>query len=1077
MQDPSVNFYEVVAAAEAYFETIEIQKKGSGYKGYMRWKMANEYKYYPSGDRSQTDPYFVEKAYQAFQRHPKTQSSSFREKMGSTWTELGPVSIETITGHYAPGMGRVEDFYVDPNNDNILYIGSRSGGFWKSLDGGETWTGNTADFLMATGVNSIAVDPLNNQNVFISLRNARNGTSHGVYRSTTGGDNWIPTNFNPTNLGQGGLGSNFRINTLVAHPQVPNLFFVGTNRGIYKTTDSFQTWTQLFNLNVSGIDFHSTDDQIVYFTAYGANVIYRSTDQGNSYTPSNEITGNNNRSGTISVTPACNECVYFGSANGVWKSTDNGLTFSLLGTPNLGCGNGFAVSDTDSNQILNACVDIEMSSDEGQSFTQRTYWWLGNVANGTGSLTQNFQTTTKYVHADIRNARCINGVFYVSTDGYLAKSSDNGLNWKLLSETVGIRENYKLGVSQNNNSRTIVGSQDNGTSLLTENGWVEYYGADGMEGIIHPLNDDYMIGSIQFGSRVRSRDGGLTRDLISPDNESGNGNADWEAPLAFDPNDQLKVFHFSSKIFESNDFGENWILRGTPSSFTGSIQHAEIAQNNSNIMLISRGSSLEKSTNAGSSFINISANLPNSSIKDIAFDPLDDDTIYVVYANYQNDGKKVYESKDGGLTWNNITYNLGNMPVHTVVVDHDDASNIYLGTELGVFTKPAAGNTWTTLGTGLPNVSVEELEIVYATNTLKASTWGRGLWETKLVGRANYPAINYTTITNPPTELTPYTSQDQYVTSEISYDGTLSGVEVRWSFNNLNFNNIIPMTNTAGDTWESNTPIPSGQVSDKVYFKVVATTSTGKKTETYKFMYRHILTEYCEASGTSRTGADYINNVTLENLTTNTTVFSNNSGKNIYTLYYDNAPPTLEIGDRYRITMTLDYAFSPDRGRGWIDFDGNRVFSADELVMLTGYVNNTGTAEFVVPDHAVQNQSVRLRVRNNYYSPDSPCGTTAGEVEDYLLNFDDVAISNKSILTQGVNIYPNPFGQTFTVQSTGALKIYAYDIYDLQGRLIQSKEVSGLDQFNVDLSGAASQMYWISLRTDGGSSVHQLIKK
>ena len=51
-----------------------------------------------------------------------------------------------------------------------------------------------------------------------------------------------------------------------------------------------------------------------------------------------------------------------------------------------------------------------------------------------------------------------------------------------------------LGASQSNHYRTITGSQDNGTSIKNENNWIEFYGADGMEGIIHPLNDDWMIG-------------------------------------------------------------------------------------------------------------------------------------------------------------------------------------------------------------------------------------------------------------------------------------------------------------------------------------------------------------------------------------------------------------------------------------------------------------------------------------------------------------------------------------------------------------------------------------------------------
>ena len=126
-----------------------------------------------------------------------------------------------------------------------------------------------------------------------------------------------------------------------------------------------------------------------------------------------------------------------------------------------------------------------------------TFWSEGN---------SNYNQTGTYVHADLRGAVCIDGVFWVNTDGLLCKSEDNGVTWEIF-EGQSIRENYNLGVSQSNHYRTISGSQDNGTSIKTENSWIEFYGADGMEGIIHPLNDDWMIGSVQFGGKRRTKDG------------------------------------------------------------------------------------------------------------------------------------------------------------------------------------------------------------------------------------------------------------------------------------------------------------------------------------------------------------------------------------------------------------------------------------------------------------------------------------------------------------------------------------------------------------------------------------------
>ena len=128
MEDPIYNIYEVVDVAEAYFEYVDKNKKGSGWKKYQRWLFENEPKFYPSGDRMQVDPHHASKAYKNFLKtNPYAQKSIF----DAEWEELGPYYIEEVTGHYAVGLGRVESFYID-DDPNIIFLGSRSGGFWRT---------------------------------------------------------------------------------------------------------------------------------------------------------------------------------------------------------------------------------------------------------------------------------------------------------------------------------------------------------------------------------------------------------------------------------------------------------------------------------------------------------------------------------------------------------------------------------------------------------------------------------------------------------------------------------------------------------------------------------------------------------------------------------------------------------------------------------------------------------------------------------------------------------------------------------------------------------------------------------
>jgi len=838
LYDNSYNVYEVCKAAEKYFETHDKDAKGSGWKTYQRWRSENESKFYPSGERSDVDPMFAANQYKKFLQENPLSKSFF----GGEWVELGPSSIDSITGHYSAGLGRIEDIYIDPSNANRLYLGSRSGGFYRSTNGGSTWTG-TSDQLFASGVNALTARPTNTTNILINVQNANNQYSHGVYRSSNSGNTWTQTNFNPTNLGVGGLGSSFRVYELEYHPTIPNLVFVGTSKGIYRSTDDLNTWTNMLaSADLLEIHFHPTNPNIIY--AYDSrssnnnrNQVYISTDAGLTWNLTPPISANANAVANLSVSAACADCIFFQSNNGVWKSLDQGVTFNFISNPGEGSG-AYVVSDTDTSVMVIGSIDPFTTIDGGLNFNQSGFWYLGNAAHGSGSLSQNFNQTSAYVHADLRAAKSVNGVLYLATDGYLSKSSDNGTTWQILSNGTPIRENYTLGISQSNHFCSMSGSQDNGTSILGEDGWVEFFGADGMEAIIHPLNPDWMMGSFQYGGRRRTIDRGLNQNGSEPSNESGSGEAAWVAPLVYNPNNPFEIYHFSAEVWKSDDFGDNWTELGMASSFSGGvIESAAIAENNTNIIVMSKGRYLERSVDGGGTFSPIFAGLPNASIRDIAFDPKNDSVMAVVFDQYQNNGNKIFITRDAGQTWINITNNLNDMPLRSVVIDHSNASNIYVGAEIGVYVIPMNGNSWSLYNAGLANMSVKEMEINYGSNTLRAATWGRGMWEYVLKDRVNYPAILTTEITNPPTLVEPKEDVDQYITSMISYGETLSSVYVKWSINTPSLSNKISMNNIVDSTWKSSAPIPDFPLGTRVYFKVFAVGSTGDTTETYKFTY------------------------------------------------------------------------------------------------------------------------------------------------------------------------------------------------------------------------------------------------
>jgi hypothetical protein len=701
-----------------------------------------------------------------------------------------------------------------------------------------------------------------------------------------------------------------------------------------------------------------------------------------------------------------------------------------------------------------------MSYDGGQTWSQVTYWATGN---------ENYNTTGQYVHADIRGARSFNGVFWVNTDGLLAKSNDNGSSWEFF-EGQSIRENYCLGVSQSNHYRTITGSQDNGTSIKNENTWIEFYGADGMEGIIHPLNDDWMIGSVQNGSKRRTKDGGYSQDGATPNDFSGA----WVTPLLYNPNDQMSIYTASNLLYKSEDFGSNW----TPLSeslFDGNINNVAMAENNSEIIAVTQGSRIKISTNGGINFYEVSSPiLPGSSIKDIAFDPNNDNNIIVTYASYSNDNKKIFLSNNLGQSWSNITYNLGNMPIRCVAIDHTEDSTIYVGAEIGVFKKVMSENTWELYNENLPNTTIMELEVVYGSNTLRATTWGRGVWECSLAGRENYPSIKTTRISNQPTEYQPKEGLEQFVNSSIQYDEELTNVYVEWLTETSS--GIIPMLNDNDDNWVSETHIPNFEQGTKVFFKVFAESVDSLLSETYKFMYKVRENVFCTPSMDCSVGDGFqlfqLGDIDNE---------SECEGYGDFTYL----STELNQGEDYSLTLTTGYG--DQYVKVWIDFNDDTEFSEDEVIVdnfiveadFNGAGTFTETIDVSIPEDANLGQHI-LRAKTNWAGnvPTNACEeTTYGETEDYTVIITSASlglIENDFSFTP--IIYPNPTSGKISIDLINNLDDVSLTLSDLNGKIIFSKNYFEVQEIDLNINQSTG-IYFLTIISENKKAVYKLIKK
>jgi PKD repeat protein len=127
----------------------------------------------------------------------------------------------------------------------------------------------------------------------------------------------------------------------------------------------------------------------------------------------------------------------------------------------------------------------------------------------------------------------------------------------------------------------------------------------------------------------------------------------------------------------------------------------------------------------------VSNGLPDAAITAIAVAPEDPLHVYVSLSGYQA-GQKVFESTDGGASWTNISRNLPNVPANTIVRQSGAAEGLYVGTDIGVFYSDNTLGNWQPFSDGLPRVVVTELEVHEGAGKLRASTYGRGLWQSEL---------------------------------------------------------------------------------------------------------------------------------------------------------------------------------------------------------------------------------------------------------------------------------------------------------------------------------------------------------
>ena len=774
MERTDLRIDEVEKLATAYFNKVGTDR-GSGYKMYCRWLY--ERKFHLDENGFYINPQTELSNYQSFTAGQKKSKAS-----SISWTELGPKSW-TFTSGWNPGVGEVTSIAVCQSDTSLLYVGSASGGVWKSTNGGGSWN-PVFDFASNSWLNvsSVCLDP-NDPNVVYVAANT-------VLKSKTAGHEWFNTGNGPSSPKK-----------VIVNPKNSNNVFVVGAYGIWRSTNAGTSWVRVNANSFEDIEFNPYNPNIIYASGpTGTYCVYRSTDNGQTWTGLGSGSGITATGRTmIGVSPANPAVVYILQSSGsifgkLYKSTDSGATYTTVITGNASAGTNYfgydvagkgtvgqsghdmaiCVNPKNINELHIGAIICWKSTNGGASFTPETEW--------------SYPNSTGYNHPDIQDLQWVGNTIYSASDGGIYKTVNHGDDWTDLSTGLGIRQLYRIACSKTDPNIIVAGGQDNGTSVRQSSGnWIDWLGGDGMDCIISPTNPDIIMGTCQNGAILKSTNGGASRiNLTQP--ATGN----WVTPLVMHPTNHDTIYGGWTGIWKSSNGGSNWtnISSGV---ITGKIDALAVAPSNTKYIYGSVGTTLYRTSSGGSSWTSVTVPAAITSIFVSQSNP------QKIWITCNSATYRVFVSTNMGTNFTDLSSGLPALAARSIVVENKSSEGIYLGMNIGVYYRDNSNPTWVQHGAGLPVVTVNELEIQESSGKLRLATYGRGVWESDLQNKVlcDYPINLQSTPTGNTSTRLSWNAVKNAVSYTFEYCETGSSI---WKGNTTTTDTVVNLSNLSLNT-------------------------------------------------------------------------------------------------------------------------------------------------------------------------------------------------------------------------------------------------------------------------------------
>lgn len=715
-QITSRNYFEICKQLDAYFAkeyTPETDCPDNDFVKYQRWKWWWR-------DRVNADGSFPELRDQWLESLKKSSELAANRNNQPTWQHEGPVHNPS-QGYW--GMGRVKNIAFHPTNPDIMWVGTPDGGIWKTTDYGQTWT-SLGDGLPYLPVSIILVNPQNPDILYISLGDKGGwwNWNMGVYKTTDGGQTWSPTGLDWK------LADNNVIYNMVMSPADPEVIFAASNRGVLRTQDGGQTWQTVRNGEYSDVELKTGDPNTIYAAHYdywGTSQVDKSTDGGDTWNQITQFTDTQNDI-RLAVSPLKPDwlAVHFSNGHRLFLSKDGGQTYTENVAPEDDWGI-FAFSPTDTNTIYLCGVVVHRSTDQGATWDAITHWYNDGIH--------------PEVHADahdlVYTPHSQNQLWYCN-DGGIYRYDESVNSWIDFSDGLPITQFYRIDISQTgsaNEVKIMAGSQDNGGWLRTNTtGWKHTNGGDAMCQIIDPKVSSIQYTEYYGGNDIYRSTDNFVNSVNIADNIPDNPSGDWVTPFILNPQNNKTFIVALHDVYQSFDRGDHFhrISDTLTGSVDNKIRDIVMSPSDTNVIAVAaNGNRVYTTTNGGQNWT-IHAVPSSEEITRLAIHPTNPQRMWATRGGYTA-AKKVYSTINGGITWQNRSGNLPNVPANCIIYD-STTNYLFVGTDIGVYYSDANVINWQPYGIGLPNVYVLDLKIRNITRKLYIATHGRGVYSIDL---------------------------------------------------------------------------------------------------------------------------------------------------------------------------------------------------------------------------------------------------------------------------------------------------------------------------------------------------------